>query len=295
MSKVLFKKLAIYSGLIILFCLIPLIISIIYNIVPLTVISAMLMGVAFLSVITFISVFYSEYKKFRTVVYILIPVCFILLFIFAYIQISILAIISSMIAFLATSISIFIFNQKRTTLFLYIFTCLVFVGIFMKRFHLPFAGTILTTSSVLFSIGIFMYGLISLFYIQKNKYLSILIPLCSAILMIFALGAVFKLQHWIGAGILMKTSTVTIILVTIITLLTLPQSGYFNWAPGHRKSFYRNIVVPWIVAAAFIAYYFLMPQSTKELIFPPRYQTAAHYNMFPYDLEQPDTSDTNEQ
>jgi hypothetical protein len=252
------------------------------------------MGIAFLSEIIFISVFYSDNKKFRTVVYILIPVCFGLLFIFAFIQVDILAIISSMIALLTTSIAIYIFNQKRTTLFLYIFTGLVFVGIFMKRFHLPFAGTILTISSVLFSVGIFMYGLTSLFYVQKNKFLSILIPVCSAILMIFSMGAVFKLQHWAGAGILMKTSTAGIILATIIILLTLPQSGYFNWAPGQRKSFYRNIVVPWIVAAAFIAYYFLMPQSTKEIIFPPRYQTAAHFNMFPYDLEQPDTANKNE-
>jgi hypothetical protein len=90
------------------------------------------MGIAFLTEITFISVFYSDNKKFRTVVYILIPVCFALLFIFAFIQVDILAIISSMIALLTTSITIYIFNQKRTTLFLYIFTGLVFVGIFMK-------------------------------------------------------------------------------------------------------------------------------------------------------------------
>ncbi len=293
MSETLFKKLFIYFGLIMLVCLIPLIISIIYKIVSLSIISSLLMGLAFLSEITFISVFYSDNRNFRKVIYFSIPVCLILAVVFAFIS-DILTIILGLTALLATSVAVYIFNQRRTTLFLYIFISLTFVGIFLRRFHLPGAGVVLTVSSVLFSVGIFMYGLKFLFYTQKNKYLSVLIPVCSTILMIFSMGAVFKLQHWAGAGILMKTSTATIILVTIITLLTLPQSGYFNWAPEQRKSFYRNIVVPWIVAASFIAYYFLMPQSTKEIIFPPRYQTAAHFYMFPYDLEQPDTADTNE-
>lgn len=292
MSESLFKKLSVYFGGAILICLIPLIISIIYKIESLSVISAVLLGTALLSEITFISVFYSGNKKFRKVIYILIPVCLGLLVIAFLIPVpaDTLAIISAFTLLLAASIAIYIFNARKTTLFLYIFLGLIFVGIVIKRFHLPGAGIILTTSAMLFSIGIFMYGLTSLFYIQKNKYLSILIPVCSIILAIDGMGAVFKLQHWPGGGNILQFCIIAIILVTIITLLTLPQSGYFNWTADHRKSFYRNIVVPWIIAASFIAYYFLMPQSTKEIIFPPRYETGPHFNMYPYEIEQPDTS-----
>jgi hypothetical protein len=293
MAATLFKRLVIYFGLAILICLMSLIISIIYEIDAIFVISAVLISFACISEITFTAFFYSGNKKFRKVVYLLIPFCSAFAVVSGFFQIDILTIILSFVAFLAASVAIYIFNGRRTTLFLYIFISLIFTGIIFKRFHLPLAGIILTASSVLFSVGIFIFGITSLFNMQKNKYLLILILVCSTILAIDGMAAVFKMQHWPGGGIMIQTSIVAIILVTIITLLTLPQSGYFNWPVEHRKSFYRNIVVPWIVAASFIAYYFLIPQTTKEIIFPPRYETGAHFNMFPYELEQPDTADMN--
>lgn len=292
MSEKLFKKLVAYFGIGIAACLIPLIISIVYKMEPLIVMSSLLLGIAILSEIMIFSVFYSDNRKFRIVIYILIPVFFALLIIALIIPIpaDILAIISVFALLLSSSIAIYIFNARRTTIFLYIFLGVIFVGILFKRFHWPGSGMILTTSAVLFSVGIFMYGLTSLFSIKKNKFLSVLIPVCSIILSIDGMSAVFKLQHWPGGGIMIQFSIISIILVTIITLLTLPQSGYFNWLPELKKSFYRNIVVPWIIAAAFIAYFFLMPQSKKDIIFPPRHETGAHFNMYPYELEQPDTT-----
>lgn len=292
MSEALLKRLVRYFGLAIAICLIPLIISIIFKYDPIIVTSVILLSAATISEITFISLFYSENKKFRRAIYILIPICFVLLFVFIFIPIpaDVPAIISGIIALIAVSIAIFIFYRKQITLFLYILMGLILVGVLFKRFHLPLAGMILTTSSVLFSIGMVMFGITSVLQIQKNKYLSIIILICSIILAIDSMAAVFRFQHWPGGGYLQQFSAVAIILVTIITLLTFPQSGYFNWGAENRKSFYKNIVVPWIVASSFLAYYFLIPQQTKEIIFPPRWESGVHFNMRDYKIEKPDTT-----
>jgi hypothetical protein len=294
MSEILFKKLVRYFGLAIVICLIPLIISILFKSEPIIILSSLLLGMAIVSEITIISVFYSENKNFRRATYILIPVCSVIFVVSLVIPIpaDVPVFISGIIGIIAVSNAMFIFSRKKITLFIYILVALIFVGIIFKRFHLPLTGVILVTTSVMFSIGIFIFGILSILQIKKNRYLSILIPVCSTILSIDSLGAVFKLQHWPGGGYMLQFSAAAIILVTIIVLLTIPQSGYFNWRTENRKSFYRNIVVPWIIASALIAYYFLIPQQTKEIIFPPRWESGVHFRMFDYKIEQPDTLDT---
>lgn len=292
MSETLFKKLSIYLGLSILICLILLTISVIYNSELLIFPSVMFFCIAFGSEITILSVYNTDNKKFRIIIYSLIPVCFILPFILNYITgWIILPIISGVIAVLLIGVALFIFNRKRTTLFFYILISLILVGLVMKRFHIPFAGVVLSIGLMGFSSGIFMYGIMSLLPEKKNKYLSFIIPLCSFILAVFSVGILFKIQHWVGGGFLLQFGLVSMILVTIIMLLSLPQSGFFNWNPGHRKLFYRNTVVPWLIAAFVIGYSFLMPPRIKEIIFPPR--ERIHFNMSQYELNQADTEDNN--
>ncbi len=310
MSETLFKKLVIIIGLAMLICLIPLIISIIndtgstsimsaflnWETGPLTIILAFLLGLAYFTEITIISIRYSDNKKFRIVIYTLIPVGFVLTFVFAFFAETDLLIIFSgiVLLFAPISIALFIFPKRRTTLFLYILIGLIFAGLVMKRFHIIGAGACLTACQSLLGIGIFIYGIKSLFLIRKNRYLSITIPVCSFIIALVSIGALFKIQHWPGAGIILQFNIVSIILITIIALLTLPQSGFFNWNPEYKKLFYRNTVVPWLIVVFLIGFYFLAPPSTKEKIFPPRHEFRTHFNMFPYDLEQADVEDSYE-
>lgn len=291
MSETLLKRLVFFLGLSILICLVSLVISVIYKFESIIVFSTILFCVACVSEIIILSIHYTDNKKFRIVIYSLIPVCFILSFVFGIISEWILPLISGGTAILLICVALFIFNRKRTTLFLYILISLIFIGLVMKRFHTIGAGIVLSLGLMPFGIGIFTYGIMSLLLRQKNKYLSVIIPICSFILAIFSTGVLFKLQHWPGAWIMLQSSTISFILVTIVILLSLPQSGFFKWNPEHTKLFYRNTVVPWLIAAFIIGYAFLIPPKIKETIFPPR--ERIHFNMVQqYDLEQADAEDT---
>ncbi|KPK85192.1 MAG: hypothetical protein AMS27_08040 [Bacteroides sp. SM23_62_1] len=290
MSETLFKKLVTYFGILLLIILIPLIISSIYYYEPIMILSTFLLCVAGVSEITIISIYYTENKKFRIIIYALIPFFLIIPFVLDIITgWIILPIISGSFAVTLICAALFIFNRKRTTLFLYILLIVILLGIIMARFHVPGAGITLSLGLMLFAAGIVMYSITSLSLRKNNKYLSVVIPVCSFILAIFGVGVLFKIQHWPGGWIMTYFSTISIILITIIILLTLPQSGFFNWSPDHKKLFFRNTMIPWLIAAFFIGYYFLIPPNIKEIIFPPRERIP--FNMYYYEINQVDTKD----
>jgi hypothetical protein len=77
------------------------------------------------------------------------------------------------------------------------------------------------------------------------------------------------MQHWPGAGIYLLVSQVPIVVMTLVFILMLPKSGYFEWNKLEKRIFGR-ILVPWIFFILLLSFVYLFPRGntwffTKDL------------------------------
>jgi len=165
------------------------------------------------------------------------------------------------------------------------FIVLLISSIFLKRYHLPMSGFVLTVVSLLFASGNFMYGIRCLYLSEKIKYLKYVTFFGSLVISIFFFGLLYKLQHWPGGGILIITSHISLVLGTIIVLLTLPSSGIIDWQPFHKKML-KRIILPWIfIFTLFIIRYLLPELDTIIWKSDKKEVSSVGFEMFDYTID----------
>jgi hypothetical protein len=171
------------------------------------------------------------------------------------------------------------------------------LGMFLKRNHLFGAGYALTVGCGLLSIGSFMFSIRCLFLSENQAYFRNITFFGGIILSLSFLGSLFKLQHWPGAGPLLMTSLVLLILGTVFLLFTLHSSGIIEWSSAFKRIFVK-ILIPW--AFIFFIYFsrFLIPD-LYDLIWSPNAKrtesaetTITGFGMKDYEIEKKNGLDT---
>lgn len=176
-------------------------------------------------------------------------------------------------------IRLFLFNPESPRGIIIAMTFLL-VAIGMKRMHWPLAGFILGLSSVLMALGMYASGLGSLFMIPKNSFLKYASFIGGLLLAFAFLALLFKFQHWPGAGLLIMAFQIPVLLATLLFILLLPRSDYFEWSKLEKRILGRTMI-PWIFFLALVTCFYLFPKGTS-FIFPsgPQGYSFEMYNNY---------------
>jgi hypothetical protein len=160
---------------------------------------------------------------------------------------------------------------------------LLLIGIFMKQMHWFGAGIILTMNSAIMACGMFASGLASLFWIQKNNFLRVVSFIGSSMLTLAFCAFMFKFQHWPMAGVLLYLSEVPIMILTIVFLIMLPNSGFFDWSKMEKRIFGR-ILIPWVFFLILISLVYLFPNGSS-ILFAKEKPSPTTFKMYFYTPE----------
>lgn len=174
-------------------------------------------------------------------------------------------------------------SSSKTTIMLLV---LIVLCIIYRRYRLPYSPIPLTLSIIWFALGIYMFGIRSLYIIKNNRYLiNLSFSVCLLVTLAF-LGLLFKLMHWPISGLLLLTSTALMLGVTLIVLFTIPNSNYVDWSVFHKKIL-RKLLYPWIFVFLLFLFKFLVPELWVK-IFPServKHKVEAGFNMVDYPIE----------
>jgi len=180
----------------------------------------------------------------------------------------------------------FIIYQNRKLLRISILLCLLIVAFVMKR-QGTFAGMIaIIFAAGIFGIGLFMLAIRSIVTIQKNRYLSIVMFSCLFILCIINTGIILKWQNWTGGDLFMNFGSILMILVSMIVLITLPNSGFIKWSKQHKDLLLKTLVVPWVFFLVLTSMVHLLPEKTFKKIFDAETTTEIRFNMHDYEIDR---------
>jgi hypothetical protein len=161
-------------------------------------------------------------------------------------------------------LQIFLFTDATALTGNIIFISLIILWIYLKRYHILFSGVAITLINLLFSIGSFMYGIRCLYLAGKNRFLKYASFWCSCLITVTFIGFVCKVQHWPGGRILENIMYFLLIPGTLVVLLTLPSSGYFEWQPVHKKIL-KRLIIPWTLIFTLAIIRFLLPEVQKVI------------------------------
>jgi hypothetical protein len=185
----------------------------------------------------------------------------------------------SLISFSIGIISLFIIiyisrNYYKLPLVLFIF---YYIGILFKSFHWPFAGVILTLSTLILSLVSFVIIFKNLFSIGQNQFIKWFSISTAVVTATFMSGWVIMIQHWdVGIATTLGYSGCIIMIITVLALVfTLPNSNYIGWTALERKIFYRLIVIPM---------FFLIVMMTINLVFPKAWAVVMNLDSVRWNL-----------
>jgi hypothetical protein len=198
--------------------------------------------------------------------------------------IGILATFTTVISYLCL-IHFFIYKDATSLSGFIIILIAIFLGIFLKRNHLMFAGITLSIFSMYMSVGSLMFGIRCLFISENIVYFRNVTFIGCCIISIAYLGQMFKLQHWPGAGIFLQIGLTSLIIVTLYILLTLHSSGFIDWKLFH-KSILGKILIPWTFIFIMYISRFMVPELYTLIWSPDSFVT--HKTEEPYGFNMKD-------
>jgi hypothetical protein len=181
-------------------------------------------------------------------------------------------------------IQIFIFSDPVSLTSTIILISLFVIGMLIKRFHLPFAGTLLTISLGLLSFGGYSYGIRCLYLGQNISFLKYAGFLGSCVFTFSFLGLLFKLQHWPLGNFFVNIANFSFVLGTLIILLTLPSSGFLDWKPFHKKVL-RRLLLPYVLIFFLFVLRFLLPEVNTFIFSPTPSGNVTGFEMSDYPIE----------
>jgi hypothetical protein len=155
----------------------------------------------------------------------------------------------------------FLFNPGSFTGIIIAMT-LMAIAILFKKQHWPGAGALISISASFMACGMYASGLASLFWLPKNHFLKYISFIGGSLFAFGFFALLFKMQHWPGAGIYIQVSQIPIVVMTLVFLLTLPKSGYFDWNKLEKRIFGR-ILIPWIFFIFLLSLIYIFPRGNS--------------------------------
>ena len=180
-------------------------------------------------------------------------------------------------------LNLFVFSRPEGLSITIIFISLLLAGIIFKRFHLPLAGVLLTISLAFYSIGSFLFGIRCLYYVNSNRFLRLTVFFGGCIVALFFSGMLFKFQHWPGHPVMIPASLILLVAGTIIVLLALPSSGYFEWQEIHRRIL-KRMILPWGLMFLLFVLRYLLPEVDAVIWTKDDSGVYPGFEMYDYEL-----------
>ncbi len=136
--------------------------------------------------------------------------------------------------------------------------------------------------TILTGCGIYMYGVRCLFGIEKNPYLKI-ISFLACLLIAFGSIVFAAIISAENVYVLELIYFIPAVLLTLITLFSLPVSGYINWISLHKKVL-KKIMISWIFFFMIFSIRYVFPEYFKMI--EPKVEKAPYqFDMKDYELQ----------
>jgi hypothetical protein len=165
---------------------------------------------------------------------------------------------------------------------------LIIIFLILQRFLFTInnAGEYLFTAFIILTMltgcGMYLFGVRCLFKVEKNPYLKIVS--CLACLFIAFGSIIFALiMSSERVHVLELIYFIPAILLTLIVLLSLPVSGYINWASLHKKIL-KKIMISWLFFFIIFSVRFIFPEYFR-IIELKDYNPGYHFDMKDYNLQ----------
>jgi hypothetical protein len=197
--------------------------------------------------------------------------------------ISITGIIINVLLTYVVLLNLFVFSRPESLASTIIFISLLIVGIVFKRFHLPLAGTMLVIPLAFYSVGSYLFGIRCLYYVNTNRFLRLTVFFGGCIVALFFSGMLFKFQHWPGHPVMIPASLFLLVAGTILVLLALPSSGYFEWQEKHRRIL-KRMILPWGLMFLLFILRFLLPEVDAVIWTKDDSGVYPGFEMYDYEL-----------
>lgn len=177
----------------------------------------------------------------------------------------------------------FVFSEPTSLKSTIVLIALFSAAVLMKRYHIMFAGVLLTFSLTFGAISFYIFGLRCLFLPEKAPYLKNIAFFSSITVVLSFLGLLFKTQHWPLGGFLVNSGQVSLIGLTLIVLFTLPSSGYADWKTYQKKILLR-LLLPWIVVFLLFTLRYLLPEVNQIIWGANKEITRIPFDMSDYQI-----------
>ncbi|MCX6302437.1 MAG: hypothetical protein NTW82_09655 [Bacteroidia bacterium] len=205
-------------------------------------------------------------KGFRKVIWIMtcfLPVVILLLFAYDFKWITInsdllysLLLSGILILIPVATMYLFVLDDTKTIMGISIILFYTILSLVLKRFNLGDAESLLNIGLLLISCGMYFFGLKCFFSIKKNRFLKAVSII--ACLLIYFGCFIMMYSSFTYTNTILIIYSISIFLLTLIVLISLPVSGYIQWSTQH-KSLLRKILIPWIFFLLLISIRFVFP------------------------------------
>lgn len=154
--------------------------------------------------------------------------------------------------------TIYLFVLNETNLITGIIVILFYIisSLVLKRINLGDPETHLEFGFIMIGCGMYLFGLKCIFIIEKNRFLKSVSFFACLLIYFGSLLMISLSSTYVTTTIIIYS--ISIFLLTLIVLLTLPLSGYIEWSSLH-KSILKKILIPWIFFLVVISIRFVFP------------------------------------
>jgi hypothetical protein len=164
------------------------------------------------------------------------------------------------ISIAATLIYVFVLTKPESIGGLLFILSYVILTLALKQIYKQSSEQAIVFGLLLLGPGLNMFGIRILLIINKNNYLKTVSYI--ACLLMFFVGLEMMWLSPTGTRALLVICTFLVFLLTLIILLSVPGSGYFNWETLHKKIF-KKILIPWIFILLIVSVRFIFPDLNK--------------------------------
>jgi hypothetical protein len=150
----------------------------------------------------------------------------------------------------------------------------------LKRFNIGDSDPHLVFSFLSIGSGMYVFGLRCISIIEKNRFLKVITILSG--LLIFLGGFSMMLLSSTYEDLSLVIYSISIFLMTLIVVLSLPGSGYIKW-PSLHKNILKKIMIPWIFFLLMVSIRFVFPEMNK-LFFSEKQNQYLEFRMNDYKI-----------
>ena len=159
---------------------------------------------------------------------------------------------------------------------------IVFLGMFFKKEHWPYANYLLTCGTLFLGILSFWNSEKFMVTFRNNAFLKWIGCIAGIIVTVFMIGLLAGYQHLPGRVWFSYSGCIMFILLVLAIVFTLPNSNYIEWSLIERKVFFRTVLMPMIFVFALITLMFVFTDTFNSII--GRKTVYAPWETYQYEL-----------